>query len=106
MESGGEEDLGQVLSIGEHCSVSHCGQVDFLPFKCDCCNRIFCLEHRSYAAHACPNSGSKETTVIVCPICAKSVRMTSGQDPNALFEQHTRTDCDPANYDRVHKKPR
>ncbi|PNW78617.1 hypothetical protein CHLRE_09g389750v5 [Chlamydomonas reinhardtii] len=32
--------------------------------------------------------------------------MTSGQDPNALFEQHTRTDCDPANYDRVHKKPR
>ncbi|KAG2453069.1 hypothetical protein HYH02_002402 [Chlamydomonas schloesseri] len=105
MESG-EEDLGQVLSIGEHCSVSHCGQVDFLPFKCDCCNRVFCLEHRSYAAHACPSSGSKESTVIVCPICAKSVRMTPGTDPNALFEQHTRTDCDPANYDRVHKKPR
>ncbi|EFJ44181.1 hypothetical protein VOLCADRAFT_45245, partial [Volvox carteri f. nagariensis] len=92
--------------IGDHCSVEDCGQIDFLPFKCDCCNRTFCLEHRSYVAHSCPNAGAKETTVIVCPICAKGMRLKPGQDPSEAFDVHQRTDCDPANYDRVHKKPR
>ncbi|PNH09481.1 Zinc finger AN1 and C2H2 domain-containing stress-associated protein 16 [Tetrabaena socialis] len=95
------EELGQVLGVGEHCSRLDCRQVDFLPFKCDCCSRIYCLEHRSYSAHACPLAGSKDTTVIVCPICAKSVRLAPSQDANAVFDAHTRTDCDPDNYARV-----
>ncbi|GIL62998.1 hypothetical protein Vafri_17155 [Volvox africanus] len=100
------EELGQVLDVGDHCSVDHCRQLDFLPFRCDGCNRIFCLEHRSYVAHSCPNACAKETTVIVCPICAKSVHLKPGQEPNEAFDVHQRTDCDPTNYDKVHKKPR
>ncbi|GLI62497.1 hypothetical protein VaNZ11_005129, partial [Volvox africanus] len=100
------EELGQVLDVGDHCTVEHCRQLDFLPFKCDGCNRIFCLEHRSYVAHSCPNACAKEATVIVCPICAKSVHLKPGQEPNEAFDVHQRTDCDPTNYDKVHKKPR
>ncbi|XP_024896943.1 AN1-type zinc finger protein 1, partial [Pteropus alecto] len=33
--------------------------LDFLPFVCDACSGIFCLEHRSRESHSCP-----EVTVI------------------------------------------
>lgn len=44
--------------------------------------------------------------MIVCPICAKSVRITSTDDAAVAeaFALHSATDCDPANYQRVHNK--
>ncbi|XP_055459427.1 AN1-type zinc finger protein 1 [Psammomys obesus] len=42
------------LDIGQHCQVQHCRQRDFLPFVCDSCSGIFCLEHRSKDSHGCP----------------------------------------------------
>ncbi len=92
-----------LLGLGEHCSVGSCRQIDFLPFTCDCCKRVFCLEHRTYEAHSCPSAGSRATTLIVCPLCAKAVHLTPGQDPNVAFEAHQRAGCDPNNYNRVHK---
>lgn len=103
MANSQDKDL---MSIGSHCAVSTCMQLDFLPFSCDCCSKTFCLDHRTYAAHQCPHAKNKETDVIICPICAKGVRLNSQEDPNVVFERHTRTDCDPANYARVHHKPR
>ncbi|XP_071824083.1 AN1-type zinc finger protein 1-like [Apostichopus japonicus] len=47
------------LFIGQHCDVSHCNQNDFLPFTCSSCNGIFCLEHRSTAAHNCEKAEEK-----------------------------------------------
>ncbi|XP_007461756.1 PREDICTED: AN1-type zinc finger protein 1 isoform X2 [Lipotes vexillifer] len=47
------------LDIGQHCRVEQCRQRDFLPFVCDGCSGIFCLEHRSRESHSCP-----EVTVI------------------------------------------
>ena len=41
-----------------HCRRSDCNQVDFLPFECDCCHNVFCLEHRTYQAHSCPTAGT------------------------------------------------
>lgn len=99
-------DHADLMSIGQHCAVPHCGQVDFLPFKCDCCNQTFCLEHRTYEAHQCPKAGCKQTEIIVCPLCASAIKLKPGQDPNAAFELHQRNGCDPRNYDRVHKKKR
>eukprot|EP00879_Flechtneria_rotunda_P002552 GHRR01002751.1.p1 GENE.GHRR01002751.1~~GHRR01002751.1.p1 ORF type:complete len:362 (+),score=81.76 GHRR01002751.1:61-1146(+) len=95
-----------LMAIGHHCSVSDCQQLDFLPFKCDCCNQTFCLAHRTYAAHACKLAGNKQLEIIVCPICAKGVRLAAGEEPDLVFERHTRTDCDPSNYAKVHKKPK
>jgi hypothetical protein len=98
--------LADLMSIGQHCSAPGCGQLDFLPFTCDACAATFCLEHRAYGAHTCPAAAGRDADVIVCPICAKGVRL-GGRDANAVFDEHARSDgCDPRNYDRVHRKPR
>jgi predicted nucleic acid binding AN1-type Zn finger protein len=95
-----------LMSLGRHCSVASCKQIDFLPFSCDACGQSYCLEHRTYAAHACRAAGSRTTEVIVCPICARGVRL-NGREPNAAFEEHSRSEgCDPANWARVNRKQR
>lgn len=40
--------------LGSQCSYTLCQQLDFLPFKCNRCNKIFCLEHMRYDNHQCP----------------------------------------------------
>lgn len=92
--------------LGKHCSVEDCRLVDFLPFDCDRCKQVFCLEHRTYSQHHCPNANEHDVTVLVCPMCAKGVRLVPNEDPNITWESHVNTDCDPTNYDRVTKKPR
>ena len=42
-----------IMDIGKHCY--KCGQLDFLPFVCDKCNKVFCRYHRVYENHDCPN---------------------------------------------------
>ena len=44
-------------SIGRHCQYEYCGQLDFLPFRCESCRSTYCLDHRSETAHKCPNAG-------------------------------------------------
>ncbi|KAL3142485.1 hypothetical protein ABBQ38_002812 [Trebouxia sp. C0009 RCD-2024] len=103
MQPQGSADL---LALGSHCSVPACQQIDFLPFKCDCCGQVFCLQHRTYESHSCQKAGSRDTNTIVCPICAKAVKLTAADDPYAVFDRHTQTDCDPANYAKVHQRPK
>ncbi|KAM9839643.1 AN1-type zinc finger protein 1 isoform 2-T2 [Aulostomus maculatus] len=81
------------LDIGKHCQIDSCHQKDFLPFVCDSCSGVFCLEHRSREAHSCseepvareprPAGGStshhcsfedckrKEVLPVTCPQCEK-----------------------------------
>lgn len=49
-----DEDLE---SIGRHCQFEYCGQLDFLPFRCESCKSTFCLDHRSETAHRCARAG-------------------------------------------------
>ncbi|CAG9465879.1 unnamed protein product [Pedinophyceae sp. YPF-701] len=95
-----------LMAVGEHCAMAECSQLDFLPFKCTGCRRTFCLEHRQPAAHQCPKASDVNPDVIVCPLCAKAVRVNPGGDVNQAWDLHARTDCDPSNYAKVHKKPR
>ncbi|KAL2018222.1 hypothetical protein VTK56DRAFT_1129 [Thermocarpiscus australiensis] len=44
--------------VGAHCQYAYCNQLDFLPFKCQSCNKTFCLEHRTEDGHACANKGA------------------------------------------------
>ena len=81
-----EADL---LSLGKHCEAEECNQLDFLPFQCDACGQTYCLDHRSYQAHKCEKEAGRESTTLVCPLCAKAVKMTRGEDPNAALEAHT-----------------
>ncbi|XP_049934496.1 zinc finger AN1 and C2H2 domain-containing stress-associated protein 16-like isoform X1 [Nymphaea colorata] len=92
--------------LGRHCSVDDCKLIDFLPFACDRCEQVFCLEHRTYSKHNCPTADRQDVTVLVCPLCAKGVRLVPNEDPNITWATHVNTDCDPSNYQKVTKKPR
>ncbi|KAM9303802.1 AN1-type zinc finger protein 1 isoform 3-T3 [Morus bassanus] len=81
------------LELGQHCGVAGCRQLDFLPFVCDGCSGVFCLQHRSQDAHGCSkvnirnNSvkpdqhksypcsykgcNGKELLPVLCPYCEK-----------------------------------
>lgn len=90
--------------LGKHCSVEECKQIDFLPFTCDRCRQVYCLDHRSYIKHNCPKADKKDVTVVICPLCAKGVRLNPDEDPNISWEAHVSTDCNPSNYEKVTKK--
>lgn len=94
-----------LLSFGQHCSVPDCRQLDFLPFECRHCRHVYCLEHRQPASHSCSASSAADTTTVLCPVCAKAIRLQPGEDPNEAWERHSREGtCDPANYAAVHAK--
>ena len=80
-------DSPDLLGIGEHCAEPSCRLVDFLPFKCDCCHRTYCLEHRTYAGHACEAAGQKQGTTMVCPLCAKAIKVGSNDDVMVVFDR-------------------
>ncbi|RWR84377.1 zinc finger protein [Cinnamomum micranthum f. kanehirae] len=90
--------------LGQHCQQSSCNQLDFLPFKCDACTQVFCLEHRSYKSHNCPKAEQKSRTVVVCSLCSMSMeRVGVMEEEEVILEQHVRSgDCNPSNK----KKPR
>ncbi|KAK9123515.1 hypothetical protein Sjap_013117 [Stephania japonica] len=67
-------------------------------------SQVFCLEHRSYTKHQCPNANRQDVTVVICPLCAKGVRLIPDEDPNITWESHVNTDCDPSNYEKATKK--
>lgn len=90
--------------LGKHCFVDDCKQIDFLPFTCDRCHQVFCLEHRSFSKHQCPKADQQDVTVVICPLCAKGVRLNPDEDPNITWESHVNTECDPSNYEKVTKK--
>jgi Zn-finger nucleic acid-binding protein len=66
--------------------------------------QVFCLQHRSYTSHKCPVANNKDVTVVICPLCAKGVRLNPNEDANITWEAHVNTDCDPSNYQRATKK--
>ncbi|KAL8142941.1 hypothetical protein V2J09_015973, partial [Rumex salicifolius] len=91
-------------NLGKHCAVDDCKLIDFLPFTCDRCHLVFCLEHRSYSLHKCKHANKDDVTVVICPLCAKGVRLVPDEDANITWERHVNTDCDPSNYAKVTKK--
>ncbi|CAI5500536.1 unnamed protein product [Closterium sp. Naga37s-1] len=87
--------------LGKHCSVTSCQQIDFLPFTCDKCRMVFCLSHRMPASHECPRATVGDAVVLLCPLCAKAVRLVGDEDPNVTWARHERSGCDPSNLQRV-----
>ncbi|GAA0187313.1 RNA metabolism protein [Lithospermum erythrorhizon] len=91
--SGGTEAFPE---LGRHCQLSHCHQLDFLPFKCNACQKVFCLEHRSYKSHECPKSDNHSRKVVVCEICSTAIETTGEDNEKAILEKHEKSgNCDP-----------
>eukprot|EP00076_Gallus_gallus_P042670 XP_025008208.1 AN1-type zinc finger protein 2B isoform X1 [Gallus gallus] len=75
---------------------------DFLPLKCDACERIFCTDHVAYAQHECTSAYKKDVQVPVCPLCNTPVPVRRGEMPDAVVGEHIDRDCrsDPAQRQR------
>ncbi|PKU72167.1 zinc finger AN1 and C2H2 domain-containing stress-associated protein 16 [Dendrobium catenatum] len=91
-------------SLGKHCCVEDCKLIDFLPFNCDRCNQVFCLQHKSYTKHPCPLTNQIDVTVLICPLCAQRVHLHPNEDPNITWDIHVNCECDPSNYQNATKK--
>lgn len=86
-------------------------QGKIIPFSYPCCPnvffffshyfryvQVFCLEHRSYKSHDCPNSDSSSRKVAVCEICSLAIETTGygEEEEKKILEKHeARGDCDP-----------
>ncbi|XP_046687484.1 LOW QUALITY PROTEIN: AN1-type zinc finger protein 2B-like [Homalodisca vitripennis] len=84
--------------LGKQCAESSCQKLDFLPVKCDACEKIFCHEHMSYMGHNCASAYKKDVQVPVCPLCNKPIPVRRGESPDIAVGAHIDTDCqsDPA----------
>ncbi|CAI7861923.1 unnamed protein product [Closterium sp. NIES-54] len=66
----------------------------------------FCLDHRSYGAHACPDVHVKDVTVAVCPKCSSSFRTSRFEDAERALARHVGgSDCQAASAGRRTKCP-
>lgn len=90
--------------LGRHCSVNECQLIEFLPFNCDRCNQVFCLQHKSYTKHYCPVANLIDVDVLICPLCAQGVRLHPNEDPNITWDVHVNCECDPSNYENAAQK--
>lgn len=79
--------------VGVHCQFESCNQKDFLPFRCDLCNKMLCLQHRSVLAHSCHAQDSRDMTSNDCPLCGKSFKFLRSEDPNMAWQTHFTSEC-------------
>lgn len=79
--------------VGVHCQFESCNQKDFLPFRCDLCNKMLCLQHRSVLAHSCNAQDSRDVTSNDCPLCGKSFKFLRSEDPNVAWQTHFTSEC-------------
>ncbi len=91
-------------NVGANCAYKYCQRKDFLPFYCHKCSKTYCLEHRTYQAHECPSPDTSDVILIICPLCGLKMKITAGDDPNAVFEDHSASFCRPAAVEAVPKE--
>ncbi|KAI8384315.1 uncharacterized protein BYT42DRAFT_493548, partial [Radiomyces spectabilis] len=69
--------------------------IDFLPYTCYHCKKIFCQEHFKLDDHHCPSleDPTLDVRVPTCPICEKPVPGPRGEDPNIRVNRHIQNNC-------------
>eukprot|EP00058_Branchiostoma_floridae_P026251 XP_002611741.1 hypothetical protein BRAFLDRAFT_284089 [Branchiostoma floridae] len=85
--------MAEFPDLGAHCSETFCKQLDFLPMKCDCCEKIFCKDHILYRQHNCESSYKKDVQVPVCPLCNAPIPVKRGELPDIRVGEHIDRDC-------------
>ncbi|XP_026190930.1 zinc finger AN1 and C2H2 domain-containing stress-associated protein 11-like [Cyclospora cayetanensis] len=76
------------------CSNSLCRQRDFLPFRCEKCENVFCLEHYLPDDHSCPKKNIGNRRVYVCPECQDVIRLMDLETDEDGARRH-RNECKP-----------
>jgi predicted nucleic acid binding AN1-type Zn finger protein len=85
-----------MIEVGKHCAHPDCHQLDFLPFTCDFCHKVFCAEHRLREEHTCVSTTSLPANVAVnCPICNAIVYVHNEPIDDAI-SRHIDAGCAPS----------
>ncbi|KAI8093024.1 uncharacterized protein BX664DRAFT_328756 [Halteromyces radiatus] len=81
--------------LGKHCTFDDCSQLDFLPYTCYHCKKIYCQEHFKLDDHKCPSrqDPSLDIRVPTCPICNKPIPGSRNEDPNIRVNRHIQRNC-------------
>lgn len=66
---------------------------DFLPVRCDACDRIFCIGHYPYNQHGCALGRQRDVQVPVCPLCSAPVPTAKDVSPDLTVGQHIDQFC-------------
>ena len=80
-------------SLGAHCDEAGCHQLDFLPFTCDRCHGVFCLEHRDSSHHSCSVDITLQRQMPHCPVCQQVVFVSAGETADAVVNAHILSGC-------------
>lgn len=88
--------LGAAAEV--HCSEPYCRQLDILPFKCDGCSKMYCLEHYIPTTHACPSANLRDRRIFSCPLCLETVPIVPTESVDVTFARHQHTSCRPQVY--------
>ena len=80
-------------TLGQHCSIPSCHQLDFLPFKCDYCSNLYCLQHRSIQSHQCTHTSDIGKTIPTCAICQQKIYIPANAEPDNIMNQHISSNC-------------
>eukprot|EP00055_Hartaetosiga_balthica_P000219 m.135999 g.135999 ORF g.135999 m.135999 type:complete len:306 (-) comp10347_c0_seq1:210-1127(-) len=79
--------------LGNHCFVSSCNKLDFLPFQCTGCHNTFCDEHWRHDNHNCVVQIFEDYQSFTCPVCKNVVRPQRNENPNIAMEAHIASGC-------------
>ncbi|RZC79795.1 hypothetical protein C5167_042371 [Papaver somniferum] len=85
--------------LGGHCEFAGCNQLDFLPFNCNSCSKIFCLEHKSCRSHECPKIEQNNRRVVVCEKCSITIEVTNlgtEEEKQKIRLHENSKECDPS----------
>ncbi|PYI31114.1 hypothetical protein BP00DRAFT_425912 [Aspergillus indologenus CBS 114.80] len=70
-------------SIGHHCDLPYCHQLDFLPFRCASCRGVYCLDHRTESAHQCARAGEWARAAAAPSTTSSTTSSTSTSTPSS-----------------------
>lgn len=93
-------------TTAKHCSLPECNDLDFLPFTCDKCQKIFCRLHRQYANHRCAYREQAVNVLPTCPICLQKISCGAKENPDSVMDIHIRSGCKTNVLSNVKKDPR
>jgi len=89
--------MAELPELGKHCSYislassQPCNLLDFLPFTCDNCKKIYCEEHRLAQDHNCDTIYDK--IIPTCPVCNQIIYIKTSQDVNIEVNKHINAGC-------------
>jgi len=95
-----------LTTTAKHCSLPECNDLDFLPFTCDKCSKVFCKLHRQYANHNCYYREEAVNVLPTCPICLQKISVGAKESPDEVMDLHIRSGCQRSVLSAIKKEPR